>query len=212
MIRRESKRSRMSALCLCALQATTGCYSHLRGPVPRAPNANAPRQERISYYNRYHPIQYLDVRRGQDPSYGLSPIVDLEVGVLADGREVQSLHELEPAVGQATRLSRCAQVVDSVSTTRTILSSIMAAFLVGGATAGVYAASNNLVVVGAIGGTTGFVGLVGLPVVLIFTGVSARQNSRAGFQMYDPLLRERLALPLIPVDGPEPKVPGASCQ
>ncbi len=187
-----------------------GCYPHNQGLIPQAPSARASRQQRVSYYNQYRPLQFLHSRINEPLMYGALPTAWLGAPLLANGDEVHSLNELEPALNRGTELSTCARLVEEIHHTRVLLGTFFGILAAGGAGVVLYSALNSSLPTFLAGTTMFAVGGLTIPIGILATEPRRQRLTNRGFVLYEPLLRERLALepegvvPNRPVGGTEP--------
>lgn len=197
--------------CCVALSAvgSQGCYGHLQGPVPVAPTVEAPRQQRVSYYNRYRPIQHVHIDIGRPMVYGPMPTPLLGASLLANGMEIHSLRDIAPALNPNAEFSQCMQREESASTTATILLTASSVLFVGGVGLGTYGLINvRSPVLGGIGVGSGLVGIILLTIGVLGPMRTADDATRRGLVLYDPLLRERLGI--APEQGPGTRPTGGT--
>ncbi len=201
----------LTAALLCVSQVSVGCYSHMQGPVPAAPSLTAPRQARVSYYNDFRPVQLVHVQASGDATYGPLFTPAMQGAFLANGMEIHSLRDIEPAIASGSELSRCAEIVERAQTTRAILGTVAGVLVVGGATAFAVGAGQSSVPLMVGGGVGVGVGMIAFPLTFLLTGWEIQTRTNRGLTLYDPLLRQSLGLEPERVSEPRPQGPVSPC-
>lgn len=175
-------------------QVAMGCATQYQAVIPAPPSATAPRQERVSYYNQYRPVRHEHRLEDGRFLYGPVPAYGSTSAALANGMEVSSLHDLETAIPQATELHRCAQSMDALYRNGTTAAVIFSAIGLGGAAVGFYGSFGGDLTV-TIGGLSALtVGGIGALVAILVPRRTLNERMMRGLALYDPLLRQQLAL------------------
>lgn len=129
--------------------------------------------------------------------------------MLANGMEIRSLRELEPAINNDPEWALCAQRVEENTSTATILFVVSAVLFAGGSSLGTAGFLNNRsLVLGGLGSGVAAIGLTIFTVGVLGPGRGAERSLRRGLTLYEPLLRQRLGInpPTPSIEAPSGEV------